>query len=273
VSGRASNRWKGFALLFPIVGMAAATALAQGPGSQRAFFQAWWGSKTTYFPVSGLVAYYSMENVGTNVVEDINNLTGGAGSGVTFSNSFGIIDQGADFDGSTTASILLPYSTLLQPGTGDMSWSFLVYFDASGNADLISDVNLGAAGSEIGMGIGALGASGNGLVDFIASSGSGNYAQYRASGWGLNQWHHFVIVWDGVLDSVEIWRNATNVTASYSILAETTVGNVGSPNAVLISGRPNNTTRNLNGQMDEVLIYNRKLSAGEVEKIYGAYEL
>jgi hypothetical protein len=38
-----SNRWKGFALLFPIVGMAAATALAQGPGGQRGFFQAWYG--------------------------------------------------------------------------------------------------------------------------------------------------------------------------------------------------------------------------------------
>jgi hypothetical protein len=37
---KSSNRWKFFAVLFPIIGTC---AMAQGPGSQVGFFQAWWG--------------------------------------------------------------------------------------------------------------------------------------------------------------------------------------------------------------------------------------
>jgi hypothetical protein len=41
VRGRkSSNRWKFFAVLFPMLG---SLAMAQGPGGQRGFFQAWWG--------------------------------------------------------------------------------------------------------------------------------------------------------------------------------------------------------------------------------------
>jgi hypothetical protein len=38
---KSSNRWKFFAVLFPIIGTC---AMAQGPGSQVGFFQAWWGN-------------------------------------------------------------------------------------------------------------------------------------------------------------------------------------------------------------------------------------
>jgi hypothetical protein len=37
---KSSNRWKFFAVLFPIIGTC---AMAQGPGSLTGFFQAWWG--------------------------------------------------------------------------------------------------------------------------------------------------------------------------------------------------------------------------------------
>jgi hypothetical protein len=37
---KSSNRWKFFAVLFPMLG---SLAMAQGPGGQAGFFQAWWG--------------------------------------------------------------------------------------------------------------------------------------------------------------------------------------------------------------------------------------
>jgi hypothetical protein len=40
---KSSNRWKFFAVLFPMLG---SLAMAQGPGSLTGFFQAWWGAQT-----------------------------------------------------------------------------------------------------------------------------------------------------------------------------------------------------------------------------------
>jgi hypothetical protein len=44
---KSSNHWKFFAVLFPMLG---SLAVAQGPGSQVGFFQAWWGQSAGFPP-------------------------------------------------------------------------------------------------------------------------------------------------------------------------------------------------------------------------------
>jgi hypothetical protein len=81
---KSSNRWKFFAVLFPIIGTC---AMAQGPGSQAGFFQAWWGASSGFSPnsIAGLEWWLDAADAttvslqaGTNLVTQWDDKSGNA---------------------------------------------------------------------------------------------------------------------------------------------------------------------------------------------------
>jgi hypothetical protein len=86
---KSSNRWKFFAVLFPMLG---SLAIAQGPGSQVGFFQAWWGKA---IPRANLQAEWLFNNnfldtsgKGNHLESLINTATNGSVYFANLANSF-----------------------------------------------------------------------------------------------------------------------------------------------------------------------------------------
>jgi Concanavalin A-like lectin/glucanases superfamily/Chitobiase/beta-hexosaminidase C-terminal domain len=78
----------------------------------------------------------------------------------------------------------------------------------------------------------------------------------------LNVWTHVASVWDGA--TWRLYRNGVQISSAASAVGAVTVPNVG----WAIGARGTGSERFFAGQIDEVRIYNRGLSAGEITAIY-----
>src|SRR3989344_5196869 len=84
----------------------------------------------------------------------------------------------------------------------------------------------------------------------------------------LNQWQHIVFTWDGssISTNIKIYRDGKEVSG--------TSGNNGTGNRIsdssnsLIIGNDDGQTRTFNGLIDDVRVYNRALSAAEIQTLY-----
>ncbi|MBD3361425.1 hypothetical protein GF358_01405, partial [Candidatus Woesearchaeota archaeon] len=78
---------------------------------------------------------------------------------------------------------------------------------------------------------------------------------------GLNKWYHVALVCDGTeSNNLELYLDSTSLGKQTSTDTETTIRRIGSRGS---------TSANLwNGTIDEVRVYNRSLSASEVENLY-----
>jgi hypothetical protein len=77
----------------------------------------------------------------------------------------------------------------------------------------------------------------------------------------LNKWQHIIALFDGT--NVTVYNNGVSVGASQTL----TVPTSGTDNFV-IGGRTTDNTRNFDGYIDEVRVYNRALSGTEITNLY-----
>lgn len=115
--------------------------------------------------------------------------------------------------------------------------------------------NDGSGANTISGGIGAVGGLVLNTNTFIANDNI----------LSLNKWQHVVMTFDTGANTMNFYRDGRSVRATASISTNITSGNT-----VLgvIGGRDGDTLRQFDGQIDDIRVYNRALSADEIYSLY-----
>ena len=120
----------------------------------------------------------------------------------------------------------------------------------------------------------------------VSLGGSGffvtKHSQYQAgttgTQWGfvptLQTWEHIAIIFNGVTSTTRVWRDGAEQTGA----ANNFVGAATATNTLVFGARRDlNAVTQLDGQLDDIAIYTRALSANEIQQLYllgrgGMYE-
>jgi hypothetical protein len=93
-----------------------------------------------------------------------------------------------------------------------------------------------------------------------------------ANVYSLSAWHHVVVTWDGTAaaNNVVMYVNGTAV-GSYETTTDALGSRVSDQSAnIYLGNEPTNHDRTLDGALDDVRVYNRVLSLGEIRAIHRA---
>jgi hypothetical protein len=115
-------------------------------------------------------------------------------------------------------------------------------------------------------------------IGFSVNS-SGDNGSYHARGttsdfkYKINQWNNIVAVWDGITKNMLIYLNNTLTTTTQTQnggggLAG--IGNTDSSTNNIIGAYTNGSSFNFSGKISQTIIYNKVLSANEVQQNYNA---
>jgi Concanavalin A-like lectin/glucanases superfamily len=219
------------------------------------------------FLTNGLVAYYPLDSNASDITGNGNN---GSiiGSGITFStNRFGVPSSACSFDGTGSYIQINQTSGM----TNITKRTISAWINMTGQstisccaADVISkyDQLNGSFGLRVD---GTLGWK----PSFFLRDTNGTWLESSATTFASNQWFHIVATWDGT--NAYLFQNGQ----IQSSVATTSIPAWG--NSSLRIGRHGGDSGNslqyymFNGQIDDLRIYNRALSASEVSALY-AYE-
>ncbi|MDP2668718.1 MAG: LamG-like jellyroll fold domain-containing protein [bacterium] len=231
-------------------------------------------------PITGLVGWWKMDEnpaIHNNLIADSsgsgNNGTLLTNNGSTNKSVAGQIDRAVNFDGNDD-NVNLGDNTSLRFGTGSFTIAAWIKPATLDGTDTINSLRvIGKDNYPTKWWVIDLNDADNdniANVEFEAKGDSGNSGSTQSTGElvSVNAWTHIVIVYDrgsfqahyygnGVFDSTQI------ISASF-----TDTLNIAGSNIYLGSGSWNN----FNGLIDDVRIYNRALSASEIQTIYDGGE-
>lgn len=218
------------------------------------------------FTTQGLVGWWKFdEGSGSSASDSSGN--GNTGTVVGASWAGGKTGQGLSFDGTNNDRVSVS-STVLND-MSSFSWSFWIVRNDLASTNIMSKDawNCGVAGMQI-----AFYWQDPNVLDFRVNHSSGaaiaRSQSYAASVW--NNWRHIVAVYDGILKRVSIYKDG--VEALYSGRSDG-VGAKSNDNSYnLLLGDCGNAGQGTDfaGFLDDVRIYNRALSAAEIQAIYNA---
>jgi hypothetical protein len=197
-------------------------------------------------------------------------------SGVDVFDSFGSLNGtafGADIETTTVklgpacrdfplANDTINFGNVLDfERTDPFSWAFWVFPRTSSNNTIIATLtNTNFFGYEINL------LSGRVLFSLI-SGGGGNSARIRSNqAVTLNMWNSIVCTYDGS-SSVSGMETYINNISGNATVANTLSGSILGGNDLVFGERPA-TTIDYNGFLDEVVAYNRELSAAEASEFW-----
>lgn len=230
-------------------------------------------STVTEVVPSGLVAHWRLdETSGTEALDSSGNgINGNKNNGVSYVAN-GLVGGAAGFDGVSNQNITIPHNSLLTP-TEDLTVTFWVQpqedWDELGT-DLwrIIDKQSSANSNDPGWYLYINGFFG-GTFWLAVGDGVGTtiYGQSSFSDWDANTWYHIAFVYEqnGTTPTVSIYRNG--VFSNSSTSGGPFTPDWGTDDLILGAGYYNN---DLNGYLDDVRIYNRALTAAEVQQVYAA---
>ena len=205
----------------------------------------------------GLVSYYPFNNDSYDYWGSNDGILVGA---ITQAN--GKIGKGYDFSGGDSYRININNSNFALPSETTISiWMYATSY-SSGSTDSVLISNLEKFVNHDAIGIEHLdsGEGGN-IFAKIINSGGTIFNVTSDNNIPLNSWHHVVLTISSGKEMLlyidgEI-QNSNNIwTGSYSGQTTTYIGNFV------------NDDDNFNGMLDEVMIFNRSLSASEVQQLY-----
>lgn len=224
-------------------------------------------------PVQGLVAYYPLDR---NAVDSSGNGYNGVAYATPTQNRFGIDSSAFSFNGQSNAiefgNILDQVFSATPIAKFSISGWALVRSNGSNDNSAIITKNAGGGGPyqwTVGYSYGKI------VAAVFSDTLAQNYVGYQCP-ISLNQWFHFVLVFDGsqtLLQRVQLYINGS----SGSSYLWANVGSLGTTTthsqqtiAIGASHPPNTLIWGdfLNGDVDDVRIYNRALSAAEVMNLY-----
>jgi hypothetical protein len=199
---------------------------------------------------SGLVSYYKLDGNSN----DSTNRSHGIDTGITYSVGNGKINQGAGYNTSSTITAngdILNYSKKASFSFWNISPDYLfpTYINKALSFDITYD-----------------GTFLYGLhIDFFDSVGNNARVRNSTLTFTPGIWSHAVITYDGneILDSNKVKIYINGISSTVQVL-----GNISIPTNLNASVSDIKIGQNLNGAMDEVGIWNRKLSQNEVTELY-----
>lgn len=214
---------------------------------------------------SGLQSYWSLdENTGTTTTDaSTNALTGTLTNGPAWIT--GQIGYGIDFDG-TDDSITTPDADVLDVVDGrNFTLSGWFNRDTFTTDDTVVAKRNGITAAE--NGYLAYIDDATDKLTFEVSDGTDEYQLESASTFVATGWHHFAVVWnDTVSTETKLYidgraENTTNTGtfANVNSLANAVTFNLGAESD---AGNP------FDGKLDEVRLYNRTMTADEVDRLY-----
>jgi hypothetical protein len=213
-------------------------------------------------PSNGIVLAYAFDSNTTPAPDGSTNGNNGTVSGATWTNG-GRFGGGYTFDG-TNDYIQASDSASLDIG-GPLTISAWARFDASNSVRALVSKNNDASAR-------AYNAYFEGGVFYfqITSGGSGSSHYSIGSGVSVSsaQWTHYVVTWDGTLNShAQMYVNGTPISVSTlgASMSGTNIYNSSEPVRV---GSKSNGSWHFAGAIDEVYIYNRALNLGEIAALY-----
>ena len=226
----------------------------------------------------GLVGYWSMDDCRSTKATDFSG-SGNTGSlsGFSYTGSTSNWVSGSaakrgcalNFDGSNdyVASVGTVDSYSFIQNTDIFTLSAWVYRTSNGAATI-----MGNTGTSVEKGFyWILNSASAGDISVAVLNGDGNPTGKVFTSIGglvpLNVWTHIVVT-ENTTDNMKFYINGVMATSN-----PVTVTSTGSSSRLLDIGRYNWSTPGsyFNGSLDEVRIYNRALSAGDVLKLYNAY--
>jgi len=207
----------------------------------------------------GLVGYWAMDEGYGNKAYDQSGYrnTGTASGSPTWVD--GRLGKALDFDG-TSDYVSIPSATYLQ-GNQNLTISLWFYYTNTVNYQKIITKSPSASNKDYELSV-------NGLTTSV-----GWESEVVDSGYGLdsasgvvspNQWYHFAAVLNKTANVLTLYINGNQVAQ------DTTFGNnsAGTTQQIELGRRGYTNTLYLSGSIDEVRIYNRALSAGEITRLY-----
>ena len=198
----------------------------------------------------GLVGCWLMNEGSGNIVNDLSG-NGHTGSLVADTHFVaGKFGPALSFDG-TGDYVNVP----IQLNTGSYTWSFWSYTNTVQQMWFMSGDTLTS-----GWGIGCWDATGV----FRVYSGSDSNRWVSAAGVvQAGVWQHFCVVYNGSIMS-NVYLNGISLTPA----SNNSTTPITSATAMRIAGRPGTVWVELLGKIDNVMIYNRALSAQEISQLY-----
>lgn len=199
--------------------------------------------------VSGLILHYDFENR----ITDQSNSGHDAGSPRQPTYGPGILGQAIRFDG--TYKITVTDGRSVAPTSSrDRTFSFWVDTGESGQGAIVGQYQSNAFTDTFEISYyrpgGYFEVAGNGV----------DYLRYDV-GPSLKDWHHWVVVFEGASNSVRIYQNR-------GLVASGTVTLNAEPSEIALTiGGLTATGTPLTGAVDEFRVYNRALSAEDIEKL------
>jgi len=219
---------------------------------------------------SGLVGYWPLDgntiNWATNTFKDViggNNATS-TGLSTTTAPVIGKIGQALQFNGSSYMSL----GNILNPGLNNFSWG--TWFKTSSSADqgLIAKSLFGSQDSRWFL---ILNDGGNTIGCSVVKAGNvPQNAAITSPSYNDGKWHHAMCVANRTGNLVLYMDGVSKATVDISSLS---AQNISTSDCLEIGGYNNasgNCSTNLHfiGSLDDVRIYNRALSAQEVQQLY-----
>lgn len=216
----------------------------------------------------GLVSYWSMRNSGTTVYDEWGTNTGTAVNGPVFAYTNGVVGQGARFDGTNTI-IRIARNSGLEPTNISVSvWAWAETFSDGQKPIVIKTWKNNTLTHYYSFGISFDRAYNNKLEVFIGRIGStySVHVQDTASLFDDGNCHHIVAMLDDTNDKVYLYIDGVkdlDAAETYSIAY-----GVDSTSDWYIGGDQANEAGAFSGSIDEVRIYNRALTAVEIQQLY-----
>jgi Concanavalin A-like lectin/glucanases superfamily len=221
-----------------------------------------------------LIAYYSMEG-------NSNDVTGSGYNGtdhtISYSTSYGIIKQGASFNGSS--SYIDAGSSIPTSGLSQLTCSIWIKFNSIGSSNtqqvFVSKYdNVGGACWLLGY-LNYPGSLGVGFRAAVCSTTSStDYGVETSLAPTTGTWYHVVMVFDGTqignANRLKMYVNNVQYTLTFTgtipSVTTTSTAKLGIGNDIYTAGNFGFT----NGYIDEVGIWSRALSVAEINSLYNS---
>lgn len=209
--------------------------------------EVWQGFDPSYAPYDTLTSYWTLDETSGSTAYDAVGTDDSSITGATVGYS-GILSSNAyDFDGADD----YVETTFSPPSDGIASTSFWVNFDSVSGDQLcgLNDANYSDPRFYLGLW--------NGDVIGGFGSNSASYATTLSTG----TWYHFAMTGDG--STARVYLDGTEVATFTYTFGDAALG-------YLIGARnyPSGPSRFVNGEISDVMVWTRALSASEVQTIY-----
>lgn len=216
----------------------------------------------------GLVSYYKLDRTSGPVVDELG-IQEGVDNDGTARGANGIIGGAASFDGTGNQFIYFPENVAHRLGVGDFTVSFWVNVSEASYSYVLSKLQHNVQSDYIILLV-------DGKIVFEVWDGNsnganciGSHAVYSTNNISIGDWHHVVAKFDSSPQTIsfyldDVFQGSTSVGASNTCYNWPAAGG---PKPLRLSGH-HFSADYYNGAIDELGLWNRSLSAGEVADLY-----